>query len=144
MQMHKSLSAAFTVIAVSLLSSLVALAAVGTAQQAVIDHYAAAAKTTDPGFKGFSVDRGRAFFLAKHDANADTPSCSTCHTADPRQAGQTRVGKAIDPMAVSVNPQRFTDLDKVELWFRRNCNTVLGRECTAMEKGDYVTFMANQ
>jgi len=142
--MHQSLSMAIAVIAISLLSTFAAVAAVGAAQQAVIDHYAAAAKATDPGFKGFSVDRGQAFFLAKHDANADTPSCSTCHTADPKQMGQTRVGKAIDPMAVSVNPQRFTDLDKVELWFRRNCNTVLGRECTAQEKGDYVTFLANQ
>jgi cytochrome c peroxidase len=144
MQIDKSLPVALAMIAVSLLSSLAAFAAVGAAQQAVIDHYAAAAKAADPGFKGFSADRGHAFFLAKHDANADTPSCSTCHTADPRQPGQTRVGKAIDPMAVSVNPQRFTDLEKIELWFRRNCNTVLGRECTVLEKGDYVTFMASQ
>ena len=142
--MHQPLSTAMIVIAISLLSTFAAIAAVGAAQQAVIDHYTAAAKASDSGFKGFSADRGRAFFLAKHDANADTPSCSTCHTADPKQTGQTRVGKAIDPMAVSVNPQRFTDLDKVELWFRRNCNTVLGRECTAQEKGDYVTFLANQ
>jgi cytochrome c peroxidase len=142
--MKPSFSLALSVIAVSLLSTLGAIAAVGPGQQAVIDHYAAAAKASDPAFKGFSADRGKAFFLAKHSANPDTPSCSTCHTTDPKQMGQTRVGKAIDPMAVSVSPQRFTDLDKVELWFRRNCNTVLGRECTAQEKGDYVTFLATQ
>lgn len=142
--MNPSLAVALSVIAVSLLSTFGAIAAVGPGQQAIIDHYAAGAKSSDPAFKGFSADRGKAFFLAKHTTNPDTPSCSTCHTTDPKQMGQTRVGKAIDPMAVSISPQRFTDLDKVELWFRRNCNTVLGRECTPLEKGDYVTFLANQ
>ncbi len=76
--------------------------------------------------------------------SGDTPSCSTCHTTDPTNTGQTRVGKAIKPMAVSANPDRFTDLAKVEKWFRRNCNTVLGRECTVMEKGDFIAFMASR
>ena len=47
-------------------------------------------------------------------------------------------------MAVSVTPDRFTDLAKVEKWFRRNCNTVLGRECTPAEKGDFIAFMTSQ
>ena len=45
-------------------------------------------------------------------------------------AGQTRAGKAIDPMAVSATPTRFSDFAKTEKWFTRNCKTVLGRECT--------------
>jgi len=56
----------------------------------------------------------------------------------------TRAGQAIAPMAVSVTPDRFTDLAKLEKWFRRNCDTVLGRECTSAEKGDYIAFMASQ
>jgi Domain of unknown function (DUF1924) len=126
------------------LSTLAAFAAVGPGQQAVLDHYAAAAKASDPGFAGFSADRGRAFFLATNYVNALAPSCSTCHTTDPRQVGQTTAGKSIAPMAVSVTPDRFTDLAKVEKWFGRNCRTVLGRECTDREKGDYITYLANQ
>ena len=52
------------------------------------------------------------------------------------------MGKAIAPMAVSLSPDRFTDPDKVEKWFLRNCNTVLGRECTAQEKGDIITYLS--
>ena len=117
----------------------------GAAQKPVVDHYAAQATTDAPGFSGFSPDRGKAFFLAERTTgNPDTRSCSACHTADPKDAGETRAGKRIAPMAVSVTPDRFTDLAKVEKWFRRNCDTVMGRECTAAEKGDFITFMTTQ
>jgi hypothetical protein len=125
--------------------SLAAIAAAGPGQKAVLDHFGALAKAANPAFAGFSVARGKAFFLAGHGGgNADTPSCSTCHTKDPTRSGQTRAGQAIAPMAVSVTPGRFSDLAKVEKWFRRNCDTVLGRECTALEKGDFITFMSSQ
>jgi hypothetical protein len=121
-----------------------AAAAIGPGQQAVLDHFANLAKQSDPGFSGFSVERGKAFFLAKHTTgNAQTPSCSTCHTTDPRREGQTTVGKLIKPMAVSQTPERFTDLHKVEKWFRRNCDTVMGRACTPQEEGDFITFMSS-
>jgi cytochrome c peroxidase len=124
--------------------SMTGIALAGAGQQAVLDQYAALAKTADPAFAGFSADRGKAFFLAKRTTNADTPSCSACHTSDPHNTGQTTVGQAIAPMAVSATPDRFTDMAKTEKWFRRNCNTVLGRECTPMEKGDFIAFMASQ
>ncbi len=114
------------------------------AQKAVLDRYAATAKTTDAGFTGFSAERGRAFFLAQQNINPETPSCSSCHTSNPRNAGETRAGQRIDPMAVSVTPDRFTDPAKVEKWFRRNCDTVLKRECTPIEKGDFIAFMSSQ
>ena len=41
-------------------------------------------------------------------------------------------------------PARFTDPEKVAKWFLRNCTSVLGRECTAIEKGDFLTFMSAQ
>ncbi len=123
---------------------LAGFALAGAGQQAVLDQYAALAKAADPAFGGFSADRGKAFFLAKRTTNADTPSCSACHTADPHNAGQTTVGQAIAPMAVSVTPDRFTDMAKTEKWFRRNCNTVLGRQCTPAEKGDFIAFMTSQ
>jgi cytochrome c peroxidase len=123
--------------------SAVACLAASPARQAILDHFAEAAQASGETFSGFSAERGRAFFLAEQ-GSGDTPSCSTCHTADPTQMGRTRVGKAIKPMAVSVNADRFTDLAKVEKWFRRNCNTVLGRECTPSEKGDFIAFMSSQ
>lgn len=112
---------------------------------AILAHYAAEARKADPAFKGFSVAAGRAFFLA-HPAGARpaTPSCSYCHTTDPRNRGRTRAGKVILPMAVSRTPSRFTKPSKVRLWFRRNCQSVYRRQCTALEKGNYITFMASQ
>lgn len=123
----------------------IALAAVGAAQQAVLDQYAQKAKAEDASFAGFSADRGKAFFLAQWTTgHGDTPSCSTCHTTDPRQMGRTRAGKEINPMALSRTPDRFSDIGKTEKWFSRNCDTVIGRSCTAREKGDFITFMAGQ
>ena len=120
-----------------------ALALAGAAQKPILDGYAAQAKAELAGLAGFSAERGKAFFLAKHDASPETPSCTTCHTADPTKAGQTRAGKELAPMAVSKTPDRFTDAEKVEKWFTRNCQSVIGRACTAQEKGDFITFMAS-
>jgi hypothetical protein len=47
-------------------------------------------------------------------------------------------------MAVSTNPVRFTDAKDVEKRFGRDCKNVLGRACTAREKGDFITFLASQ
>jgi cytochrome c peroxidase len=128
-----------------LVSAGIAAAAIGAAQQAVLDQYARQAKVEDATFTGFSADRGKTFFLAQwKSGHADTPSCSTCHTTDPRQMGRTRAGKDINPMALSRTPDRFTDIGKTEKWFTRNCDTVIGRSCTAREKGDFITFMAGQ
>jgi cytochrome c peroxidase len=134
---------ALIVAAVVLAGSAAACLGAGAAQQAILDHYAQEAQTSGDPVSGFSADRGKAFFLASR-GSGDTPSCSTCHTTDPTNLGRTRVGKEIKPMAVSANPDRFTDPAKVEKWFRRNCNTVLGRECTPTEKGDFVAFMTSR
>ncbi len=55
--------------------------------------------------------------------------------------GKTRAGKDIEPMAASVNPKRYADRAEVEKWFKRNCNDVVGRECTLAEKGDVLTYL---
>ena len=71
-------------------------------------------------------------------------ACTSCHAKDPRTAGQTPAGKAIDPVALSASPGRYADSAKVEKWFKRNCNEVLGRQCTTQDKGDWLTFMIRQ
>lgn len=114
-------------------------------RDAILSDFLAQAKQDDPEFAGFSAERGEAFFHAvQTGGKADTPSCTTCHSEKPQDMGRTRAGKVIEPIAVSATPMRFTDRPKVEKWFGRNCNSVLGRECTAAEKGDFITFMVGQ
>lgn len=101
--------------------------------------YQSAAKTADAGFQGFSATRGEQFFKTTH---GNDWSCASCHTSNPATVGKhASTGKAIDPLAPSANPERFTSTRKVEKWFKRNCNDVLSRECTALEKGDILTFL---
>jgi len=103
------------------------------------------ARADSAAFAGFSAARGYTLFSTKFGTGKPTtPSCTACHTSSPLNEGKTRAGKPIDPMAISKNPTRFTDPAKVAKWFRRNCRTVIGRECTALEKGDYLTFMISK
>ncbi|MGW8248298.1 MAG: DUF1924 domain-containing protein [Acidiferrobacterales bacterium] len=90
-------------------------------------------------FNGFSAERGRSFFQQTH---GNDWSCASCHTKNPAAAGKhARTNKAIKPLAPSANPKRFTSARKVNKWFRRNCNDVVGRTCTAQEKGDILTYL---
>jgi mono/diheme cytochrome c family protein len=119
-------------------------AVAGPAQSVVLDRYAAEAKA-GASFAGFSAARGKALFLASSaGGKPDTPSCTSCHTNDPTQPGRTRAGKPIGPMAVSAKGDRYTDFAETEKWFGRNCDSVLGRRCTPVEKGDFITFMMGQ
>ena len=108
----------------------------------LIKHYAGLATSESQSFVNFDPGRGKELYLKQFSTGKiDTPSCTTCHTNDPTQPGETRAGKAIDPMAVSMSPERYQTLKKAEKWFGRNCRSVLGRECTAIEKGDFLSFM---
>jgi hypothetical protein len=64
----------------------------------------AQAQQDEPGFAGFSAERGAAFYRATHTGGKQsTGSCTACHGNTPQDTGQTRVGKTIAPMAVSKN-----------------------------------------
>ncbi len=83
--------------------------------------------------------QGEAFFTAKHGREW---ACASCHGAPPTRPGQHRAtGKPIAPLAPAAEPARFTDPAKTEKWFRRNCNDVLGRECSAGEKADVLAWL---
>ena len=70
----------------------------GGSQQPLLDFYASEAKASDPAFSGFSPQRGEQLFRTHFTiGKPDTPSCTTCHTTDPKKVGQTRAGKDIDP-----------------------------------------------
>lgn len=122
------------------------LLALGAAAQAGL----AGAATTSPAqlldeqqkLAGAPADaaRGRQFFTSRHGRDW---SCSSCHGETPIQPGKhASTGKAIGPLAPAFNAERFTDTAKVEKWFRRNCNDVLGRECSAGEKADVLAFLS--
>jgi len=83
--------------------------------------------------------RGQQLFTTKHGKDW---SCSSCHTAVPTVDGKhASTGKVIGPMAPAFNVERFTDSAKTEKWFRRNCNDVIGRECTSAEKADVLSWL---
>lgn len=114
--------------------------------EAILAGYLDQARQAEPDLADFSAERGAALFLGQHaGGDAQTPACTSCHGQDPRAAGENvKTGKIIEPMAASANAKRYADAADVEKWFRRNCNQVLGRECTAIEKGDFITFMISQ
>jgi len=121
-------------------AAIVAATAAAETPAGIADGYAAAARRELPAFAGFSAQRGALFFRSTH---GNDWSCASCHTPDPAATGRhARTGESVQPLAPAANPNRFTDLAKVEKWFRRNCNDVLGRECTAQEKGDVLAFLA--
>ncbi len=86
-----------------------------------------------------SAARGQQLFTAPHGREW---SCSSCHGTLPTQAGKhASTGKAIGPLAPAFKAERFTDAARTEKWFRRNCNDVMGRECTAGEKADVLSWL---
>jgi hypothetical protein len=140
--MHRNLNSILLAAALALTFSASASAGPREDQLA---KYASAAKAANQSFSGFSAERGKTLHTQSFTGGKpDTPSCTACHGKDPRAAGRTLAGKAIDPVAASAAPSRYTDPAKVEKWFKRNCSEVLGRECTAQEKGDWLSFMLAQ
>jgi hypothetical protein len=130
-RIHLSRTAAIWV----LLLALVAPAG-AAAPAELLQGYAAQAGSTP------SAVRGQQFFVVSHGKEW---SCSSCHGESPTQAGRhAATGKAIGALAPAANDRRFTDGAKVEKWFRRNCNDVLGRECSAGEKADVLAWLIGQ
>lgn len=120
----------------ALLVALAALtapdASAATAADALAGYRAAAGGTA-------SADRGQQLFSNKHGREW---SCASCHGATPTQTGQhAATGKPIAPLAPAFNGERFADATKTEKWFRRNCNDVMGRECSAAEKADVLAWL---
>jgi hypothetical protein len=86
-----------------------------------------------------SPERGQQLFTSRHGREW---SCSSCHGAVPTRVGShAATGKSIAALAPAFNAERFADAAKTEKWFRRNCNDVVGRECTAAEKADVISWL---
>ena len=123
-----------------LLLLLAATSALAESPQQIAATYAAQAATVTSGFKPSAV-RGQTLFAERFNVSGRMPSCTSCHTERPTAPGRHAVtSKEIAPLAPAANAERFTDAAKVEKWFRRNCKEVVGRECSAAEKADFIQF----
>lgn len=126
--------------------SFSAQADVASAQK-LADKYMAFAKNIQPDAKA-SADAGKAFYNRKITLKGKEVSCSTCHTENPAAVGKTaagfkgiEAGKPIKALAPSANPARFSNVDKVEDNFTKHCENILGKDCSAQEKADYITYL---
>jgi hypothetical protein len=88
-----------------------------------------------------SPERGRQLFTTVQKNTFDW-SCSSCHGPVPTGQGRHDLShKPIAPLAPAANPSRFTDAKRVEGWFRTNCTDVVGRDCSAQEKADVLSWL---
>jgi Domain of unknown function (DUF1924) len=104
------------------------------------------ARYKSEGASSFSAEQGKADWNREGKVEDGVKmTCTTCHGNDLTKSGKhNKTGKVIEPMAPSINPERFTDARKIEKWFKRNCNDAWGRECTAQEKGDVLKFLLSK
>ncbi|MCX7166695.1 MAG: DUF1924 domain-containing protein [Rhodocyclales bacterium] len=92
--------------------------------------------------KPFTAEAGQKFFLIRRTWQSGDFTCSGCHTEDPRKEGKHIKTKApIKPLAPSVNPERFVDVQKVEANFTAHCMDLHERDCTAYEKGNLIAYL---
>lgn len=132
-----------TLMALAVVLLLWRLMPIGTAEAAspLLSRYELTARAENASFTTFDPARGRALYFEEHPGKTGPVSCATCHTRDATKQGQSPAGKVIEPLAPSANPERFTDAAKADKWFDRNCKQVLGRTCTAQERGDFITWL---
>lgn len=109
----------------------------------IMQSYAPQARQENPQFKEFSTSRGEQFYRNKRaHSTGKQVSCASCHTDNPKSAGvHEKTRKEIQPLAPAANRERLTEQAKVEKWFKRNCQDVLERACTAQEKGDFMAYL---
>ncbi len=116
-------------------------------KQRVIHLFGAGCLTISTALFAADPAAGLAAWTLEHPQADGSParSCVTCHGRDLTQPGRhAKTGKVIEPLAPSVNPQRLTDPAKVEKWLTRNCTWTLGRECSASEKVNFISYIKTQ
>ncbi len=129
-----------TVLAASLAASLALPALAASAAPPLLDEYVSEARRGDAAFQA-SGERGQRLFASDHGVSRDLPKCTTCHGKDLTQPGKHAItGKQIAPLSPLAHASRFSERDKSDKWFRRNCSEVIGRACSAGEKADILQF----
>ncbi len=147
----------------ALFALVACVAARADSPEVLLRIYAEQAKEVDPGFGGFSAERGRAFYYATHPQPDGTEySCASCHHQDPRKEQFAHhdkipcrachfpsqhytqahtIRRQLLPIAPVANDARFTNAARSDMWFAKNCEFVLGRDCAPLEKGDLITWL---
>lgn len=86
-----------------------------------------------------NTNQGGLFWTRKLIPNK---SCASCHTNNLKKNGaHVRTKKLIKPMSPKINPKRLTDTKKINKWLKRNCKFTYKRECTAVEKVNFIEFI---
>jgi hypothetical protein len=69
--------------------------------------------------------------------------CRACHVINDEEHPEPKRAKLryIEPFAPHANPERLSDAERVEEFFKLNCSMVLKRECTPQEKGDLIAWL---
>lgn len=137
----------FNIVLLALLSLSAASANANVANaEKLVSIYSAIAKHDNPEYAGPTVAEGKFFFNRKVKlGNAKEMACASCHTTNPADEGKHIVtGKAIRPLSPVVNAKRFDDFDKVQGKFTQHCKDIIGSDCTAAEKANYITYVLTE
>ncbi|CAG0995461.1 Cytochrome c'' [Methylophilaceae bacterium] len=104
--------------------------------------YEVFAKHINPAYKGLSAEDGHAFYSREILVRSHNISCASCHTGNPGNKGRHIVtDKPIRPLAPARNAKRFASVDKVEKNFDKHCLDIIGRQCSAEEKGNFIAYL---
>ncbi len=127
------------------LTAVSAQADVANAEK-LVSIYSAIAKHDNPDYAGPTAADGKFFFNRKIKlGNGKEMACASCHTANPADEGKHIVtGKAIRPLSPVVNAKRFEDFEKVQEKFTQHCKDIIGSDCTAAEKANYITYLLTE
>lgn len=127
------------------LTAISAQASIANAKKLVIIyHTQAIAENKD--FPGPSAEEGKIFYNNVVKAtNGKETACASCHTANPADKGKhIETGKTIKPLSPVVNAKRFADFEKVEAKFTQHCVDILGQDCTAAQKANYISYVLTE
>jgi hypothetical protein len=105
--------------------------------------YEAQAQTSNPKFVA-TEKAGREFYTKKVVVDGKDLACAACHTDNPAITGKHNVtGKAIQPLAPSANPNRFTsDRVKSEVGISKHCKDLYGKDCSVQDKANFLTYIS--
>ena len=107
----------------------------------LFDKYAKEAKEENPNAI-LSAEAGRALYVKRRSFQSKDVSCSSCHGDNPANEGKhVETGKQIKPLAISANPNRFTNAKKVEKNFLIHCIDLYKKDCSAQDKGDFLAYL---
>ena len=103
-------------------------------------------KKENPNFKDFDIKEGEKIFTSKHIGKKGKEiSCTTCHGDNLQNSGENIfTGKVIEPLSQKANKNRFTDIETIEKWLKRNFNDVYNREGSLVEKGNVMAYILSK